>query len=81
MAHSFAGTEQELLDACASAEKKLGKNVAVLMTIANVFARKNYKFERIEQLYEQIFKLDPLNYVASGQLAHMYHRRNARATH
>lgn len=48
----------------------------VLMTIANVFARKNYKFERIEKLYEQIFKLDPLNYVASGQLAHMYHRRN-----
>lgn len=72
----LTGTEQELLDACASAEEKLGGNVAVLMTIANVFAQKNYKFNRIEQLYKQILKIDPRHYVASGQLAHLYHRRN-----
>lgn len=64
------------MDACDSAEEHLYGNVAVLMTIADVFAQKNYKFDRIEQLYEQIFRLDPRNYIACGKLAHLYHRRN-----
>lgn len=64
------------MEACDQAEHHLADNVAVLMTIADVFAQKNYNFERIEKLYERIFELDARNYLAYGKLANLYHRRN-----
>lgn len=46
------------------------------MTIADVFAKKNYKVDRIEKLLKKITELDPRNYVAYTKLAFLYHRRN-----
>lgn len=47
-----------------------------MMTIANVFTKLNYDFDRIETLYLRIINLDARNYAAYGKLAQLYQKRN-----
>lgn len=47
-----------------------------MMTIANVFTKINYDFDRIETLYLRIINLDARNYAVYGKLAQLYQKRN-----
>lgn len=74
------GTLEELLTACANAEFYAFHQIPVLMTVAEVLAKINYDFDRIESLYLRIMRLDPKYKRAYSKLGFEYKRRgNTRA--
>lgn len=72
----IVGTREEALQACADAEHHLLNNVAVMMTVADVFTKIDYNFERIEKIYLRIISIEPRNYLVHAKLATLYKKEN-----